>query len=283
VSERRALVQPDDRDLSVRQQCELLRLARSSLYYVATNVSAEESALMKAIDRIYTKWPFYGSRKIVLELRQLGHDVNRKRVQRLMQVMGLQGLVPGPHTSKPHPDHRIYPYLLRRMDITRPNQVWAADITYIPLESGWAYLIAIIDWHSRAVLAWELSNTMTVDFCVEALEDALRHHGTPEIFNTDQGAQFTSPAFTGTLAREGVTISMDGKGRATDNIFIERLWRSLKYEDVFLHDYATPADAKAGIGRWLRFYNHRRPHQGLENHTPMEVYRGLHEISRSAA
>jgi putative transposase len=252
-----------------------LGLARSALYYLPTDVDADELALMKAIDRIYTRWPFYGSRRIVLELRNSGQEVNRKRVQRLMQVMGLQALVPGPHTSTPHPEHRVYPYLLRRMSITRPNQAWAADITYIPLESGWSYLVAIIDWYSRAVLAWELSNTMTVNFCVDALEAALRHHGTPEIFNTDQGAQFTSPDFTGILAREGVTISMDGKGRATDNIFVERLWRSLKYEDVYLHAYATLVEARLGIGRWFRFYNHRRPHQALDNGTPMDVYRGL--------
>jgi len=234
---------------------------------------------MKAIDRIFTKWPFYGSRKIVFELRQLGHKVNRKRVQRLMRIMGLQALVPGPHTSKPHPEHKVYPYLLRRLDITRPNQVWATDITYIPLESGWAYLIAVIDWYSRAVLAWRLSNTMTVDFCVDALEDALSHHGRPEIFNSDQGAQFTSPDFTAVLEREGVAISMDGKGRAIDNIFVERLWRSLKYEDVYLRDYATLSEAHPGIGSWFRFYNERRPHQALDNRTPMVVYRRLGEAA----
>ncbi len=257
----------------MRRQCHLLGLTRSSLYYEPVEVSAEELRLMREIDQRYTRRPFYGSRRIVLELREAGYDVNRKRVQRLMRIMGLQALVPGPHTSKPHPEHPIYPYLLRGLEVARPNQVWAADITYIPLESGWAYLVAIIDWHSRAVLAWRLSNTMTVDFCIEALEDALKHHGTPEIFNTDQGAQFTSPEFTGVLKREGITISMDGKGRATDNIFIERVWRSLKYEDVYLHAYATVAEARVGIGRWMRFYNFRRPHQALENHTPMEVYR----------
>jgi putative transposase len=272
-------VQPDDTEVSTRRQCELLSLNRSTLYYVPAKVSAETTALMKAIDRIFTKWPFYGSRKIAFELRHLGHKVNRKRVQRLMRIMGLQALVPGPHTSKPHPEHKVYPYLLRRLDITRPNQVWATDITYIPLESGWGYLIAIIDWHSRAVLAWRLSNTMTVDFCVDTLKDALREHGKPEIFNSDQGAQFTSPDFTGVLEREGVAISMDGKGRAIDNIFVERLWRSLKYEDVYLRDYATLAEAQAGIANWIRFYNERRPHQALDNRTPMDVYRGLREAA----
>jgi len=187
------LVQPDHGALSIRRQCELLSLTRSMRYYLPVEVSAEDRALMKEIDRLFTKWPFFGSRKILLELRAAGHAVNRKRVQRLMQVMGLQALVPGPHTSTPHPDHPIYPYLLGKVDVVRPNQAWAADITYIPLEHGWGYLVAIIDWHSRALLSWRLSNTMTVEFCVEALEEALRHHGPPELFNTDQGAQFTSP------------------------------------------------------------------------------------------
>jgi putative transposase len=278
--EKRMLVQPAHPELSIRRQCELLGMARSMLYYSPIGVSAEELALMKEIDRLFTKWPFYGSRKILLELRKAGHKVNRKRVQRLMQLMGLQALVPGPHTSKPHPEHRIYPYLLGGIDVVRPNQVWAADITYIPLEHGWGYLVAIIDWHSRAILSWRLSNTMTVDFCVEALEEALRQHGRPEIFNSDQGAQFTSSDFTDVLKREGVTISMDGKGRATDNIFIERVWRSLKYEDVYLHDYATLAEAQAGIAKWIRFYNVRRPHAALDNQTPMEVYRNI--IRRAA-
>jgi putative transposase len=276
------LVQPDHATLSMRRQCALLSLTRSMLYYRPVEVSAEDRALMKAIDRLFTKWPFFGSRKILLELRAAGHDINRKRVQRLMQVMGLQALVPGPHTSTPHPDHPIYPYLLGNVEVVRPNQAWAADITYIPLEHGWGYLVAIIDWHSRTILSWRLSNTMTVDFCVEALEEALHHHGPPEMFNTDQGAQFTSPDFTGVLQRAGITISMDGKGRATDNVFIERVWRSLKYEDVYLHDYATLAEAHAGIARWIRFYNGRRPHQSLGNRTPMAVYRGV-PLGRAAA
>lgn len=266
----------------MRRQCELLRLSRSTLYYLPAEVSAEEVALMKTIDQIYTKRPFYGSRRIVLELGELGHDVNRKRVQRLMRQMGLQAMVPGPHTSKPHPAHKVYPYLLRRLDVTRPNQVWATDITYIPLESGWGYMVAVIDWYSRAVLAWQLSNTMTVDFCIDALQDALSHHGTPEIFNSDQGAQFTSPEFTGVLEREGVAISMDGKGRATDNIFIERLWRSLKYEDVYLRGYATLAEARSGIAAWIRFYNKIRPHQALDNRTPMEIYSNTRTRRRAA-
>lgn len=277
------LAQPDHPELSLRRQCELLSLTRSMLYYVPVPVSAEERALMREIDRLYTRWPFFGSRRILDELREVGHTINRKHVQRLMQVMGLQALLPGPHTSKPHPEHPIYPYLIGGIDVVRPNQVWAADITYIPVESGWGYLVAIIDWHSRAILSWRLSNTMTVDFCVEALEEALRHYGTPEYFNTDQGAQFTSPDFTGVLKREGITISMDGKGRATDNIFVERVWRSLKYEDVYLQDYATLAEAEAGIGKWIRFYNVRRRHQALQGRTPMEVFRGVHLVKEAAA
>jgi putative transposase len=277
------LVRPDHPRLSIRRQCRLLNLTRSSLYYVPTAVSEEEIRLTKEIDRIFTKWPFYGARKIVWELRGRGNKVNRKRVQRLMRMMGLQALVPGPHTSKPHPEHPIYPYLLGRMDIIRPDQAWAADITYIPLEYGWAYLIAIIDWYSRAILAWRLSNTMTVEFCIEALEDALRHHGPPEVFNTDQGGQFTSPDFTGTLKRAGITISMDGKGRATDNVFVERVWRSLKYEDVYLHNYEELSEAQTGIGRWIHFYNEKRPHQSLGNHRPMEIYNGFHTLESPAA
>jgi len=279
LTERRARVEADDKEVSIRRQCQLLGLNRSTRYYVPAKVSAEETALMKAIDRIFTKWPFYGSRRIAFELRQLGYKANRKRVQRLMRIMGLQALVPGPHTSKPHPEHRVYPYLLRQLDIDRPNQVWAADITYIPLESGWGYLVAIIDWHSRAVLAWRLCNPRTVDFCVATLEDALRRHGKPEIFNSDQGAQFTSPEFTGVLQNNDVAISMDGKGRATDNIFVERLWRSLKYEDVYVRDYATLAQAQDGIANWIRFYNERRPHQALANRTPMDVYRSTAQVA----
>jgi putative transposase len=277
------LVQPDHTSLSIRRQCQLLGLTRSMLYYLPVGVSAEDQALLKDIDRLFTKWPFLGSRRILNELRLEGHVINRKKVQRLMQVMGLQAMVPGPHTSRPHPDHPIYPYLLGKMDIVRPNQVWATDITYIPLEQGWCYLVAIIDWHSRAILSWRLSNTMTVDFCIEALEEALRHHGTPEVFNSDQGAQFTSPDFTGVLKREGITTSMDGKGRATDNIFIERVWRSLKYEDVYLHAYRTLADAALGIGKWIRFYNTRRGHQALDYRTPMEVFRGAQVAGKVAA
>ena len=283
MTDRRVLVQPGHAAVSVRRQCELLRLARSSIYYEPVEVSSEELGLMRDIDRIFTKRPFYGSRKVAFELCREGHDVNRKRVQRLMRIMGIAALVPGPHTSKPHPEHPIYPYLLRGLDITRPDHVWATDITYIPLAQGWAYLVAIIDWHSRAILGWRLSNTMTVAFCTQALSEALRRHGPPAIFNTDQGSQFTSPEFTGALLAAGVAISMDGKGRAIDNVFVERVWRSLKYEEVYLHAYGDVAEAREGIARWIRFYNTRRPHQALGNRTPMAVYRDTSATRRAAA
>ena len=228
---------------------------------------------MRWIDQLYTARPFLGSRRIVDALVAEGYEVNRKRVQRLMRLMGLQAMVPGPHTSRRHPKHPVYPYLLRDLAIVRPDQVWATDITYIPLSYGWAYLVAVMDWFSRAVLSWRLSNTLTTDFCIEALEEALRHHGPPEIFNTDQGAQFTDGDFTDVLKGAGVRISMDGKGRCQDNIFIERLWRSLKYEEVYLTAYEDVSDAWDGIGRWMRYYNIERPHQSLGKQTPMHVYR----------
>jgi putative transposase len=277
------LVQPGHAAVSVRRQCELVGLARSSWYYEPVEVSAEESALMRRIDALYTQRPFYGSRKITFCLKAEGHEVNRKRVQRLMRLMGLEALVPGPHTSRPHPQHPIYPYLLRGVEVLQPDQVWAADITYIPLAKGWAYLMAVMDWYSRAVLSWRLSNTMAVDFCIQALEEALSHHGPPSIFNTDQGAQFTSPDFTGVLKAAQVRISMDGKGRALDNVFVERLWRSLKYEDVYLKDYGDLNAARVGIGSWFRFYNRQRPHQALGNHTPWDRYRRLEPLRNAAA
>ena len=281
MKEKRALVRPDPK-LSFRRQCGLLGLGRSTWYYAATPVDPKEFALMRRIDKVSTQFPFFGTRSITTNLKRAGVVINRKRIQRLMRIMGLEGMVPGPHTSRPHPDHKIYPYLLRGKTVDRPDQVWASDITFIPLEFGWAYLVAIIDWHSRAVLAWRLSNSMTVDFCVEALNEALRRHGTPEIFNTDQGAQFTSEDFTGVLKAHDVAISMDGKGRAIDNVFIERLWRSLKYEEVYLKAYASLDEARAGIAAYFRFFNGNRPHQSLKNCTPLEVYRGK-EVIRIAA
>jgi putative transposase len=244
------------------------------LYYEPVPVSREELVLMRRIDRLYTRRPFLGQRMMVQALaKEYAQNVNVKRVRRLMRLMGLAATVPGPHTSRPHPEHPIYPYLLGRIDIVRPNQVWATDITYIPIEHGWAYLIAIMDWFSRAVLSWRVSNTMSTSFCIEALEDALSHHGAPEIFNSDQGAQFTDGDFTGVLKEHDIRISMDGKGRCLDNVFVERLWRSLKYEEVYLNTYADVREARAGIGRWMRYYDFERPHSSLDNCTPMQVYR----------
>jgi len=226
---------------------------------------------MKLIDRQYLATPFYGARKIVAWLKSQGYRINRKRVRRLMRIMGLKAIYRRPRTSKPAPGNKIYPYLLNVIGITRPNQVWAADITYIPMARGFLYLVAIMDWYSRYVLSWRLSNTLDVDFCVEALEEALRK-GRPDIFNTDQGSQFTSEAFTGLLERHGVRVSMDGKGRYIDNLFIERLWRTVKYEEVYLKAYQDGRDARVGIGEYFRFYNTTRPHQSLDYRTPAEVF-----------
>jgi putative transposase len=275
------MVQPNHPHVSIRHQCELLHLARSGLYYEPVEVSAGELALMKQIDELHLKCPFFGSRQITATFHRRGMEINRKRVQRLMRIMGLWGQVPGPHTSKPHPEHPIYPYLLRNLDIVRPDQVWAADITYIPLAHGWAYLVAIMDWYSRAVLAWKLSNSLSTDFCIEAMAEALRHHGPPKIFNSDQGCQFTDEHFTGPLKEAGIQISMDGKGRCLDNVFIERIWRSLKYEEVYLTAYEDLREARGGIGGWFHFYGFERPHQALGKATPMEMYRG--RVTREAA
>ena len=273
VPDRRALVDRDHREPSIRKQCRLLGLARSGVYRKPPPANDNDLALMRRIDELFTAWPFLGSRRMAALLRAEGHGVNRKRVQRLMRRMGIAALGPKPRTTKPTPGHKIFPYLLRNLAIDRPNQVWAADITYVPIGRGFLYLVAIIDWASRAVLAWNLSNTMDVSFCVSALEAALVRFGRPEIFNTDQGSQFTSAAFTGTLAAAGVRISMDGRGRWMDNVFIERLWRSLKYEDIYLKGYADGREARAGIGLWMAFYNGRRPHRALGDRTPMAVWR----------
>ena len=271
--QRRAMVERPAENLSVRRQCELLNVARSGVYCPKKAPSAEDLALMRRIDELHLELPFYGSRRMTFELNREGRAVNRKRVRRLMRVMGIEALAPRPGTSKAAPGHKIYPYLLRGLAITEPNHVWACDITYIPMANGFLYLVAIMDWASRAVLSWRLSNTMDTRFCVEALEEALQRHGKPRIFNTDQGAQFTSAAFTGKLEAAGVAISMDGRGRFLDNIFIERLWRSIKYEEVHLKAYADGREARAGIGSWMNFYNHRRPHQAMDNQTPMAVWR----------
>ena len=261
--------------LSVSAQCRALDIARSTAYYQPVPaVSSEDLDLMRQIDEIYLQWPFYGTRRMCNELARRDQVVNRKRVQRLMRLMGLQAIYPRRRTSLPASGHRIYPYLLRDLSIDRPNQVWATDITYIPMAQGFMYLVAILDWHSRRVLSWRVSNTLDTDFCVEALEEALAEHGPPKIFNTDQGAQFTSAAFTDVLKAHQVKISMDGKGRWMDNVFVERLWRTVKYEDVYLRAYETPADLKAGLDRYFRFYNTRRGHTALDKQTPDEVYFG---------
>lgn len=240
---------------------------------MAAKPDEEELALLSAIDAEYTRHPFYGSRKMRHYLRGLGHTINRKRVQRLMGILGLAGMAPGPNTSRPHPQHKVYPYLLRGVVVTRPNQVWSTDITYIRLTRGFVYLVAVIDWYSRKVLAWRLSNTLDSLFCVDCLEQALLAYGTPEIFNTDQGCQFTSEAFTGVLKGRGIAISMDGRGRALDNIFVERLWRSVKHEDVYLKGYTTMPELLLGLTEYFVFYNAERIHQSLNYITPDEVYR----------
>jgi putative transposase len=250
-------------------------VSRSGLYYESAGTSDEELAVMRRIDELHLQWPFYGSRKLCHALRAEGIAINRKRTQRLMRLMGLESVAPKPTTSAPHPEHPRFPYLLRNLLVFRPNQVWAADITYIPMAHGFAYLVAIIDWYSRRVLSWRLSNTLDSTFCVEALEDALGRFPKPEIFNTDQGTQFTAEAFTKVLRGAGVTISMDGRGRCIDNVFVERVWRSLKYEEVFLHAYDDLDEARAGIGRYFDFYNLVRPHQALGYRTPDALHRGL--------
>lgn len=274
MERRRAAVDRRHPSLSVVCQCKLLDISRSGLYYQPVEVSQEDLTLMKLIDRGYLATPFYGARRIAAWLKNQGYRVNRKHVRRLMQVMGLKAIYRRPRTSKPAPGNKIYPYLLNGMKVTQPNQVWAADITYIPMARGFLYLAAIIDWYSRYVLAWRLSNTLDDGFCIEALEEALPK-GIPEIFNTDQGAQFTSEAFTGLLERHGVRISMDGKGRYSDNLFIERLWRTVKYEEVYLKAYQDGRDARIGIGDYFRFYNAERPHQALGYRTPAEVFNSL--------
>ena len=268
---RRAMIDRDHQQLSLVRQCILLDVSRASVYYRSVPTRAEDLELMALMDRQYLKTPFYGSRKMKAWLLQQGYLVSRKRVRRLMRLMGLEAIYRRPNTSKPAPGHRIFPYLLKGVEVNRVDQVWAADITYIPMAKGFLYLVAIMDWHSRHVLAWKLSNTMDTSFCVAALGEALGK-GRPEIFNTDQGSQFTSEAFTQTLQEQRVQVSMDGKGRYLDNIFVERLWRSIKYEEVYLKAYQTVAEARTGINAYLEFYNRQRPHQALGYRTPAEVY-----------
>ncbi len=269
---RKALVSGEYCRLSVGRQCELVGISRSSHYYTARGESDFNHALMRRIDRQYLETPWYGSRQMARHLRRDGISAGRTRIRRLMRLLGLQAIYQKPRTSRPNEQHRVYPYLLRDLVIDRPNQVWCADITYIPMRRGFLYLVAVMDWHTRAVLSWRLSNTMDSGFCVEALREALSRYGKPEIFNTDQGSQFTSEEFTTVLIDAGIRISMDGRGRWMDNVFIERLWRSLKYECVYLREFATGHDASREIGVWLEYYNTRRPHSSLADKTPMEVY-----------
>ena len=279
---RQAMIDRGHKQLSLVRQCTLLNISRASVYYRPVSTRAEDLELMARMDRQYLKTPFYGSRRMKAWLLAEGYLVSRSKVRRLMRLMGLEAIYRRPNTSKPAPGHRVYPYLLKGVDVNRVDQVWAADITYIPMAQGFLYPVAIMDWHSRHVLAWKLSNTMDTDFCVTALEAALGK-GRPEVFNTDQGAQFTSDAFTQTLQERGIRVSMDGKGRYLDNIFVERLWRSIKYEEVYLKAYQTVAEARVGINAYLEFYNRRRPHQSLGYRTPAQVYQKGQAEKRVAA
>ena len=276
------MIEPEQPELSIARQCELVSISRSSFYYLPTGESPLNLTLMRLIDEAFTEWPFFGARQMARHLRRQGYTVGRKRVSRLMAKMGLSPIYQQPKTTVPHPEHKIHPYLLRDLVIDRPNQVWCADITYLPMRRGFLYLVAIMDWHSRKVLSWRLSNTMHADFCVEALEDALARHGRPDIFNTDQGSQFTGAAFTGVLKDGGIRVSMDGRGNWMDNVFIERLWRSLKYERVYLHAFETGSELRAGLARWIGYYNARRPHSALAGQTPDEGY-GIGKPERLAA
>lgn len=278
VAERQQWIE-SHQSIALTQQCALLNLNRSVIYQQQKQkrhqcaYAARDQIFLQLIDEEYTRHPFFGSRRMQVYLRRLGHPINRKRVQRLMVLLGLEGMAPGPNTSKAHPQHKVYPYLLRGLDVVRPNQVWSTDITYIRLPRGFVYLVVIIDWYSRKVLSWRLSNSMDASFCVDCLQEAITHFGKPEIFNSDQGSQFTSDAFTGVLIENGISISMDGRGRALDNIFVERLWRSVKYEDIYLKKYDGLPNLWLGLTEYFMFYNETRPHQSLSYATPSTVYK----------
>ena len=266
------MIEPSLPGLSVGKQCALLSISRSSFYYEPKGESEMNLDLMRVIDKQFLETPFYGVRQMKWHLRNEDHLVNEKRIRRLMRLMGLMPIYQKPNTSKAAKGHKIYPYLLRGLRVDRPNQVWCADITYLPMRRGFLYLVAIMDWYTRKVLAWRISNTLEADFCVAALNEAIHKFGPPEIMNTDQGSQFTSFAWTDRLRRSTIRISMDGKGRFLDNIFVERLWRSMKYECVYLHAWETGSEARAGIGKWMEFYNHKRPHSSLGGKPPAVVY-----------
>jgi len=281
------MIEPEHPHLSVVRQCALASISCSTFYRAPAAETAENLLLMRLLDEQFLETPWYGSRQMTRHLRRQGHAVGRKRVRRLMAKMGLAPIYQRPRTMVPHPDHRIYPYLLRNLLVDRPNQVWCADVTYIPMRRGFLYLVAVMDWSTRRVLSWRLSNTMDVEFCIAALEEALARFGRPAIFNSDQGSQFTSPRFTEVLTGAGVRISMDGRGRWMDNVFIERLWRSLKYECVYLHAFETGSELRAGLACWIGYYNGARPHSSLGGMTPEEAYAatgvGSNEGERLAA
>lgn len=273
MDKKRSIVNPKSEKLSIKRQCELIKLPRSSYYRVSTKGESEENlSLMRLIDEEYTRRPFLGTRQMRNCLNRKGHRVNRKRVQRLMRLMGIQSVAPKPNTSKPSKEHKIYPYLLCGLDINRSNQVWCSDITYIRMSGGYVYLVAVMDWYSRKVLSWEVSVTMDDAFCVSALEKAIRRYGTPEIFNTDQGSQFAGRTFTNVLKEHGIRISMDGKGRAVDNIMIERLWRTVKYEEIYLKEYGSVLELIRSLQSYFSYYNGERTHNSLNKQTPTEVY-----------
>jgi putative transposase len=279
------MIEPDHPRISTARQCRLLGLPRASYYHRPRPKKPDELRLMRVIDEIYLAYPVFGSRQMLRWLRRQGYRINRKRVQRLMRQLGLDAIYPKPNLSRAHPEHPIYPYLLRNLTVDRPNQVFSADITYVPIQGGFIYLCAVIDWYSRAVLAWELSNTLDASFCVNAVRRAIARYGAPEIFNTDQGSQFTSAEFTEPLLKLGVKISMDGKGRCLDNVFVERLWRTVKYHEIYLKSYASQVDAQANLATFFRFYNDHRPHSAFGNVnplTPMEAYHRYFPVSISA-
>ncbi len=269
-------------EISVAFQCNLLNISRSSVYYKPKQTKERDLDLMRIIDEQYLETPFYGSRSMRNHIRRLGWTINRKPIQRLMRLMGLQAIYPKPRTTTPHPQHKVYPYLLRGLKINHPDQVWATDITYVPMSRGFMYLVAIMDWHSRKVLSWRVSNSMETDFCIEALEEAIDKYGCPEIFNTDQGSQFTSESFTNVLKENNIKISMDGRGRFQDNIFIERLWWTVKYQYLYLRAFDGGKDLRKGLKKWFQFYNQDRSHQSLEDWTPDEIYFKKYKLKEAA-
>jgi putative transposase len=282
LDRRRQTIEPEHPRLSIVRQCELVSISRSGFYHRPVGEAPLNLELMRLIDAQFLEAPWYGSRQMARHLRREGYAVGRKRVRRLMAKMGLAPIYQRPRTSTPHPEHRVFPYLLRGLAVDRPNQVWCADITYLPMRRGFLYLVAVMDWATRKVLSWRVSNTLEAEFCLEALEEAMARFGTPEIFNTDQGSQFTSPRFTGLLQRAGVRVSMDGRGRWMDNVFVERLWRSLKYECVYLHAFETGSELRTGLTKWIGYYNAGRPHSALAGRTPDEAY-GADEVTQLAA